>query len=263
MVHALRAESPTEIIQSGVLLFGPYEMSKSDKKDPLDPHEVAGLVMAIGGNESKRGARSSILGSFVRHAGGSRARIVIIPSASRSPERCVERYSRVFRRLGAGEVHAVHAERGVTDEDREHIRNATGIFVTGGDQVKLMAHLRAAGLVEPIRDAVRRGAVYAGTSAGASAASHAMISGNHDGTVGIHEGIGLVPNVIIDQHFAERQRLARLQDAVRAEHLVGVGIDENTAIVWNGASGEIRVEGVGRVTVVDREHKLHVLAPES
>jgi cyanophycinase len=252
-----------EIIAVGVLLFGTYEMAKSDKKDPLGPLEVAGLVMAIGGNESKRGARSSILGSFVRHAGGPDARIVIIPSASLAPERRVERYARVFRRLGAGEVYAVHAERGVvTDEDREHIRSATGIFVTGGDQVKLMAHLRAAGLVEPIRDAVRHGAVYAGTSAGASAASRAMIAGNHDGTIAIHEGLGLVPDVIIDQHFGERQRLARLQDAVRAEKLVGVGIDENTAIVWDGTSGQICVEGVGCVTVVDREHKLHVLAPE-
>jgi cyanophycinase len=232
------------------------------KKDPFENEAlIEGLVMAIGGNESKRGARSSILGSFVRHAGGANARIVIIPSASAAPEECVARYERVFNRLGAAEVFAIHAERGeVTDVDREMIRHATGIFVTGGDQVKLMAHLRASDLVEPIRDAVRKGAIYAGTSAGASAASQSMIAGKEDGSIAIHEGLGLVPNIIIDQHFAERQRLARLKDAVAAEQLVGVGIDENTAIVWNGASGEVRVEGVGKVTVVDREHKLRVLA---
>lgn len=226
-----------------------------------DPFAVEGLVMAIGGNESKRGTRSSILGSFVRHAGGAKARVVIIPSASEEPEARVETYALLFRRLGAAEVHAVHAERGAVDEaDREAIRNATGIFVTGGDQVRLMEHLRATGCVEPIRDAVRKGAVYAGTSAGASAASHAMIAGNEDGSIAIHEGLGLVPNAIIDQHFGERQRLGRLVDAVRAKQLVGVGIDENTAIVWNGSSGEVKVEGVGTVTIVDREHKLHVLA---
>jgi cyanophycinase len=236
------------------------------KKDPRDDESVPvdapveGLVMAIGGNESKRGARSSILGTFVRHAGGANARIVIIPSASETPELRVERYQRVFRRLGAAEVFAVHAERGaVTDEDRRMIRNATGIFVTGGNQVKLMAHLRAAELIEPIRDAVRNGAVYAGTSAGASAASESMIAGNDDGSIAIHQGLGLVPNLIIDQHFAERQRLPRLKEAVLAQQLVGVGIDENTCIVWNGASGQVTVEGVGSVTVVDREHRLHVL----
>jgi cyanophycinase len=235
------------------------------KKDPLENElQVEGLVMAIGGNESKRATRTSILGSFVRHAGGANARIVIIPSASEAPEARVESYARIFRRLGAAEVFAVHAERGdVTDEDRRMIRNATGIFVTGGDQVKLMSHLRAAELVEPIRDAVRSGAVYAGTSAGASAASGVMIAGNADGSIDIHEGLGLVQNAIIDQHFAERQRLPRLVHAVKQEQLVGVGIDENTAIVWNGASGEVRVEGVGTVTVVDREHKLHVLAARS
>lgn len=225
---------------------------------------VEGLVMAIGGNESKLATRTSILGSFIRHAGGADARIVIIPSASETPEARVESYARIFCRLGAADVFAVHAERGdVTNEDRDAIRNATGIFVTGGDQLKLMAHLRAAELVEPIRDAVRNGAVYAGTSAGASAASHAMIAGHDDGSVGIYEGLGLVQNVIIDQHFAERQRLPRLVNAARSEQLVGVGIDEDTAIVWNGASGEVRVEGVGTVTVVDREHKLHVLAAQA
>jgi cyanophycinase len=238
-------------------------MSDHEKKDPLDgAMPLAGLVMAIGGNESKRGTRSSILGSFVRHAGGSRARIVIIPSASQTPEERVERYARVFHRLGAAEVYGVHAERGeVSAEDREHIRNATGIFVTGGDQVKLMEHLRAAGLVEPIRDAVRNGAVYAGTSAGASAASQSMIAGNEDGSIAIHEGLGLVPDVIIDQHFGQRQRLPRLQHAVRVENLVGVGIDENTAVVWNG--GTVTVEGVGQVTVVDRQHRLHVLGAKN
>jgi len=210
-----------------------------------------GCVIAIGGNEDERGERTSILGSFVKRAGGRSARIVIIPSAAEFPEARVQRYAGIFRQLGVEDIRAVHAERGVTHEDREAIRGASGIFVTGGCQKKLMEHLHAAECVDPIREAVRGGAVYAGTSAGAAVASQTMIAGESGELV---DGIGLLPEVIIDQH------LPRLVDAARSRKLVGVGIDEDTAIVWNGSNGEMRVEGVGKVTVVDREHRLHVLA---
>jgi cyanophycinase len=224
-----------------------------------------GTVIAIGGNENKRGARSSILGSFVRRAGGRTARIVIIPSASEEPRARAAHYTSIFRRLGAHKVTTIHAERRiVTDTEREALRNATGIFVTGGNQQVLMEHLRATELVEPIRTAVCNGAVYAGTSAGASAASATMIAGSDGDLVYIDEGLGLIPNLIIDQHFGERGRLPRLKNAVRWQQLTGVGIDEDTAIVWNGASGKVMVtvEGVGEVTVVDPQHKIEVLSRE-
>jgi len=221
----------------------------------------SGCVIAIGGNEDKRGARTSILGRFVQRAGGRSARIVIIPSASEYPEARVQRYLGIFQQLGASDIRAVHAERDVTHEDREAIRGASGIFVTDGDQKKLMEYLHAAECVEPIRQAVRGGAVYAGTSAGAAVASKTMIAGDGENgeLVELGEGIGLLPDVIIDQHFGERRRLPRLVVAAKTRKLVGVGIDEDTAIVWNGSNGEMRVEGVGKVTVVDREHRLHVL----
>lgn len=216
--------------------------------------------MAIGGNESKRGTRSSILGSFVRRAGGGDARIVIIPSASEEPRARAAHYTYIFRRLGARKVTTVHAERrNVTAAEREAIRTATGIFVTGGNQMVLMEHLRATDLVEVIRETVRRGAVYAGTSAGASAASQTMIAGSDGDLVHIAEGLGLVPDFIIDQHFGERHRLPRLALAARWQQIVGIGIDEDTAVVWNGSNGEITVEGVGKVTIVDPQHKIHVL----
>jgi cyanophycinase len=221
----------------------------------------SGIVIAIGGNESKRGARSSILGSFVRRAGGNTARIAIIPSASEEPRVRGAQYAQIFRRLGVKKVTTVHAELdNVTDGQREALRNATGIFVTGGNQQKLMEHLRASGLVELIRETVRGGAVYAGTSAGASAASHTMIASSEGDLVQLGEGLGLIPDVIIDQHFGERSRLPRLVHVVRSQKMTGVGIDEDTAIVWNGSSGEVTVEGVGKVTIVDREHRIQVLA---
>lgn len=217
-----------------------------------------GCVIAIGGNEDKRGTRESILAAFVRRAGGPEARVVVIPSASIQPVHRAARYTRLFTRFGAGEVRAIHAERGLAPEEREAIRNATGIFVTGGDQVRLMEFLREADCVDAIRDAVRGGAVYAGTSAGASAASMLMIASSrrHKGAdvVQYAAGLGLIPDAIIDQHFGERRRLSRLIRAARDHRLTGIGIDENTAIVWNHDG--IVVEGAGEVTIVDPEHRL-------
>jgi cyanophycinase len=214
--------------------------------------------MAIGGNEDKRAARESILAAFVRRAGGDQARIVIIPSASMKPAERAARYTRIFGKLRATDVRTVHAELGVTKEDREAIRNATGIFVTGGDQVRLMEFLRAADCVTLIRDAVRDGAVYAGTSAGASALSRRMIarSKRSKGTdlVEFDEGLGLIPHAIVDQHFGERRRLSRLITAANAFAMTGIGIDENTALVWNH-DGVMTVEGAGEVTIVQPDHR--------
>jgi cyanophycinase len=214
--------------------------------------------MAIGGNEDKRALRESILAAFVRRAGSEQARIVIVPSASVKPAERAARYTRIFTKLQASEIRTVHVDLGISDEDREAIRTATGIFVTGGNQQRLMEFLRAADGVELIRDAVRDGAVYAGTSAGASALSHRMIAGSKrkKGTdlVEYDEGLGLIPDAIIDQHFGERRRLSRLISAASAHRLTGIGIDENTAIVWNH-DGVVTVEGAGEVTIVNPDHK--------
>lgn len=216
-----------------------------------------GCVMAIGGNEDKRALRESLLAAFVRRAGGPQARIVIIPSASMAPKERGERYTRIFTRFRAGSVQVVRAELGVTPEQREAIRTATGIFVTGGNQLRLMRVLRTADCVDEILEAVREGAVYAGTSAGASALSHCMIAGSKRKKRGEHvefdQGIGLIPNAIIDQHFGERQRLTRLIAASTKHRMTGIGIDENTALVWSH-DGVITVEGAGEVTIVNPDH---------
>lgn len=214
--------------------------------------------MAIGGNEDKRAARESILAAFVQRAGGEQARIVIIPSASVAPAERARRYTRIFTKLRAADIRTVHAELGVTREDREAISNATGIFITGGDQVRLMEALRAADVVALIRDAVRNGAVYAGTSAGASALSRRMIARStrrkNADLVEFDEGLGLIPHAIVDQHFGERRRLSRLITAANAHAMTGIGIDENTAIVWNH-DGVVTIEGKGEVTIVQPDHR--------
>lgn len=220
-----------------------------------------GCVICIGGNEDKCGDQNSILGTFVERSGGSEARIVIIPSASVEPDERAAQYSAIFSGLRASSVHAIHAEREyLGDADRTILKNATGIFVTGGDQLLLMRHLRRHDLVDLIRETVRAGAVYAGTSAGASAVSRRMIAGTMDDhgneSVALHEGLGLLPDVIVDQHFSERQRLSRLMNASRSEQLKGVGIDENTAMIWT-PDGSTLVHGSGEVTVVDPDHQLN------
>ncbi|HKO01686.1 MAG TPA: cyanophycinase [Thermoanaerobaculia bacterium] len=223
-----------------------------------------GCVIAIGGNEDKRGQKS-ILREFVRRAGAANARIVIIPSASVAPEQRAVRYSRIFARLGVASVCSIHPERKVTPDDLVLVTNATGIFVTGGDQERLMTFLRPTGVANAIVEAVRNGAVYAGTSAGASALSGRMITGStrSRGTdiVEFGDGLGLLPTIIVDQHFSERRRLTRLISASREHHMIGVGIDENTAMVLDG-SGRIGAIGAGEITVVRPEResiRLHML----
>jgi len=220
-----------------------------------------GCVIAIGGNEDKSGGSGSLLGEFVARAGGADARIVIIPTASAEPERRAAQYVNVFTAMGAGQIHVLNPERGITRDGLMLIENATGIFVTGGDQVKLMQHLRKTACADAIVNAVRRGAVYCGTSAGASAVSKKMLFGarqDGSGLIDVAEGLGLIPGVIVDQHFSERQRLPRLLEAVETHGLHGLGVDENTAIVWE--AGRARVRGASRVTVVDPDAAIRIAA---
>lgn len=210
-----------------------------------------GIIMAIGGNEQKHGP-APLLRAFVERAGGAEGRLAIIPSASAKPELRAKQYERLFRRLGAEHVYSVHAERDVTRDELLLLTNATGIFVTGGDQLLLMQHLRRTGCDAAIVEAVANGAVYAGTSAGSAVISEVMLYGDEEGGVYFGDGLGLMPNVIVDQHFTERDRMLRLVYAAKRHGLVGVGIDEDTAMVWD-REGRAHVVGRGAVTLVQPE----------
>lgn len=221
-----------------------------------------GCVIAIGGNEDKSGAPESILSHFVERAGGGSARIVIVPFASREPQARAALYTGLFTSLGAGHVCTLDVDTHHHTTDYSCLDEATGIFATGGDQERLMLLLNEKGYVAAIRRAVARGAVYAGTSAGAAAISQEMIVSSRRHRVEFGLGLGLTPRVIIDQHFSERQRLPRLKRAVAEKNLVGLGIDENTAaIIEPGA--RMTVKGAGRVTVVHPGAESVTLEPES
>lgn len=221
--------------------------------------EVTKSLLIIGGAEDKIG-RVTILRRFVRLAGGRNSRIVVIPTASSLAEEVIEVYSTVFGRLGCPEVTSVdpksRQESGSADLI-ERIDNATGIFISGGNQLKLSQLIVGTPLGNAILAAYERGAVIAGTSAGASIMSQFMISMGEEGVTPrqrssqLTQGLGLVPGIIIDQHFDQRSRYGRLMSLVAGSpSLLGMGIDEDTAAeITNGET--MTIVGSGAVFVVD------------
>ncbi len=218
-----------------------------------------GTVIVIGGAEDKVRDRV-ILARFVALAGGADARIAVIATASSFAVEAGERYKAVFGELGAAEVMPLHAMTRTAAND-EHIaatvRRATGIFLTGGNQLRLSSMIGGTRLADAVLERFRDGAVVAGTSAGASAMSSHMIAFGASGATPKHRmaqiaaGLGLLPSVIVDQHFQQRNRLGRLLSLIAQNpSLLGLGVDEDTAGVV-GPDGVMEVIGRGSVTVVD------------
>jgi cyanophycinase len=216
-------------------------------------------LLLIGGAEDKVG-RATILRRFVRLAGGRKSRIVVIPTASALPDEAFETYAAVFRRLGAPEVEAVDPPSrpaAAAEALVQAIDDATGVFMSGGNQLKLSQRLVGTPLADAVSRAHARGAVVAGTSAGASVMSQLMISLGADGvtprqrTGQLTSGLGLLPGVIVDQHFDQRARYGRLMSLVAGSpNLLGMGVDEDTAAeIRDGRN--LTILGSGAVFVVD------------
>lgn len=218
----------------------------------------SGPIMAIGGAEDKLDDKI-ILSTFLQLAGGRSARIVIVPTAS-SIEAAGERYKAIFLGLGAEWAEVIQiSDRHDANADRpnEMLDTSTGIFLTGGNQMRLSAIVggtRVAALVHRRNEA---GAVVAGTSAGASILSSHMVAFGASGSTPRQRmatmiaGFGLVPGVIIDQHFRQRDRIGRLLTLVASNPgLLGLGIDEDTAALFDH-HGTLEVIGRHSVTIVD------------
>ncbi|GAA1156438.1 cyanophycinase [Ornithinicoccus hortensis] len=223
------------------------------------PPDVRRTLFIIGGAEDKR-RRLVVLRRFVRLAGGRSARIVVIPTASSMAAEAVEVYGAVFGRLHAPDVTEVNPATRAESSDPElieRIDGATGIFITGGNQLKLGQLIVGTPLHDALRRAYQRGAVVGGTSAGASVLSQFMISMGEEGVVPrqrtsqLTAGLGLLSGVILDQHFDQRTRYARLLSLVAASpSLLGIGIDEDTAAEITDEN-DLTVVGSGAVYVVD------------
>jgi cyanophycinase len=217
-----------------------------------------GWIIAIGGAENKENDRR-ILERFVSASGGTGADIVIIPTASRMHE-TGPRYERVFGELGASRVSVMDFDtrRDACEPGRlERLEQASGIFFTGGNQLRLTTLLGGTPVAKLIRAANARGVTVGGTSAGASILSEHMIAAGDEGSavvagsVRLAPGLGLTNRFIIDQHFRQRDRLGRLLTALAYNPFaVGIGLDEDTAALI-GPDETVEVEGSGGVTIVD------------
>jgi cyanophycinase len=224
-----------------------------------------GPVMPIGGAEETEPG-GEILERFVDLAGGSDARIAIIPTASDDPQRSGEGYAELFRKLGAKKADWLRVEQrsdANTEEPLSLLREATGMFITGGDQTRLVELLVGTLVMECIRTRNADGVVAAGTSAGASILSTLMMAGGtgvggdsngsaaRKGMVDVVAGFGLLQDIIIDQHFSQRGRLGRLLSVFAGTPgLIGVGLDEDTAVLID-REGTLEVLGSNMVTIVD------------
>jgi cyanophycinase len=217
-----------------------------------------GTLVVVGGHEDKEGERL-ILRLIVDQA--RRGKIVVATVASDEPEDLWATYDPLFRELGARDV--AHLRVGSREEARTPealavLDGAAAVFFTGGDQLRITSQIGDTPIYERLREIYIDGGVVAGTSAGASVVCETMLvagggaeSPRIDGSLRMAPGFGLLPGVIVDQHFAERGRIGRLVAAVSQNpRILGVGIDENTAIVY-GPAATFDVVGDGAVYVVD------------
>jgi cyanophycinase len=217
-----------------------------------------GWIIPIGGSENKENDRR-ILERFVRVSGGQDADIVVIPTASRMHE-TGSRYEQVFRDIGADRVTVMDFDtrRDCHEAGRlERLNEASGIFFTGGNQLRLTTLLGGTPVAKLIRARNAHGVTVGGTSAGASILSEHMIAAGDEGSsliagsVRLAPGLGLTNRIIIDQHFRERDRLGRLLTALAYNPFaVGIGLDEDTA-AFISPDDIVEVEGTGGVTILD------------
>ncbi len=249
------------MLTSDIIMQLESQMSKSQIRQSTKT-----AILVIGGAEDKVHGKE-ILHSFYSRSGSTDATIAIIPSASREPEIVGKRYQKLFEPMGAKLVKILDIRDRDQGSDRyflEYIEECTGVFLTGGDQLRLCGLLADTPIMERIRQRVQLGEItLAGTSAGAAVMAHHMIAGGGSGEspnralVDMAMGLGIIPSVIVDQHFNNRNRMARLLSAIAIHpERLGIGIDEDTCAVFE-KDGLVQVMGRGNVTIVDASGLSH------
>lgn len=189
------------------------------------------------------------------------SRIEIITTASKVPREVGPEYARAFEYLGAKNVHVLHIEKreeAMEQHNIERVKNADVVVFTGGDQLRLTSILGGTEIHNLLIEKYKNeDFIFAGTSAGAAAASNSMIyQGSSSeallkGEVKITSGLGLIDGVIIDTHFVHRGRIGRLFQAVVSNpRTLGIGLGEDTGLlIINGNSME--AIGSGLIILVD------------
>jgi cyanophycinase len=214
-------------------------------------------LMPIGGNESDK--KPVIVQEFMRRAGGAHADIIVLPQPSILKD-TGKNYANLFLKLGARSARSLEFRtraEAFADDFIEVVNSASGIFISGGTQMRLPALIGGTPLEAAILKAYHRGVIVSGTSAGAAVMPKVMIAFGkggptpRDGIAQFSPGLGLTEHIVFDQHFRQKDRLGRLIYLIAANPgLLGVGIDENTAAIVEDETF-ITIIGSGAVTIVD------------
>lgn len=245
---------------AGIVLFFSLISCSENTRIPT------GKLFIIGGGEKT----DSMMNELVNLSGiRTNGYMFILPMASSVPDSSLIWTREDFRGTGINKMPGFNFKTGETASAQlDSLKNAKLVFISGGDQGRFMDVVRNAPVMEAIFYAWNHGAVIAGTSAGAAVMSKKMITGNQlkhpglesryptieSGNIEIKEGLGLLKNAIIDQHFVKRQRLNRLiAVSIENSEELCVGIDESTAIVVGGDIA--KVTGVGQVVVIRNKEK--------
>lgn len=221
--------------------------------------KVRGSLLLIGGAEDKEGEKVILkrFASLVKEKGSY---LVVLTSATTQAEQVGREYQEIFLELGIDTVRILDIDsrsKAMSTTNAALLEKAGGIFFTGGDQLRITSIFGGTRVYGALKKAYEEGTIVAGTSAGASVVSDIMIVGGEEedspqlNSVRLASGFGLLEELVIDQHFAQRGRMNRLLFAVAYNpHILGVGIDEDTAIEFQ-ADYSFVVHGSRSVTVID------------
>ena len=221
--------------------------------------KVSGNLIIIGGAEDKKGDKD-ILRRVAKYIDPEKERLIIATIATQYPEQSYQNYKEVFTKLGIKNIAKLDISTRDDAFNKENIKlinTANLLFFTGGDQLRITSMIGGTPIYNAIKELCDNGGLIAGTSAGASVMSDTMIvqgeddESPHKCTLKMSPGLGLVNNIIIDQHFAQRGRIGRLLTAIAQNpEVLGIGIDEDTAIVVSD-KGTAEVIGSGAVYFID------------
>lgn len=228
------------------------------------------LIM-IGGGESP----ASILNKLTELGGGEKGKILVITWAGGEPQASFDAFKEDVEKVS--KIALVKAPFTPLNNEAkslflQQLKESSGVFFTGGDQNRIMEVLKDENLLKALTEKYNGGAVFSGTSAGTAIMSKIMITGEGDfkvidgNKVETRDGLGLLPNTIVDQHFIVRQRQNRLFGLIlKNPTLIGIGIDEDTALyVSDNRFGEVL--GDSQVMILDAQNKtnelkIHLLKP--
>ncbi len=239
-------------------------------------NKILGTLIPIGGNEDKGHENEDegfdfitdgILSRVVKESGGSEAKIIVIPTASSVPDRVAENYKKAFSKLGCTQVSVLNLnkpEQANEEKNNNLLQEAKCIMFSGGNQSKISSTITGTKFHKLLADKyLNEDFIIAGTSAGAMAMAYDMIAGGSSsesmlkGAVILRNGLGLIPELIIDTHFIKRGRFGRLAEAIATHpRLIGVGLAEDTGLVIKNGS-EFEVIGSGMVIIFDGSQLTH------